>query len=122
MGRGLSEQQKTGVRRIGDELMRQQARYDAADPETRKRIRFFGAKYCDAPEHSPSGWASWSRTLRRLQGRGLLVRTGYNGIWLTPAGWALYRELTGRDAPTVLLGWTGTDICPEPRQIGSYYQ
>jgi hypothetical protein len=113
MGRGLSEQQKTAVRRIGDELIRKQGRYDAADPETRKYMRLRGAKDCRSPERTPSGRASWSRTLRRLQGRGLIVRAGYGGEWLTPAGWALYRELTGKDVPTELLG--RTDVCPSPR-------
>jgi hypothetical protein len=103
MGRGLSEQQKTAVRRIGDELIRKQRGRDEADAESRRYIGLFGAR-CLAYIRTESGWASWARTLRRLEERDLIVRRGYDGDWLTPSGWALYQQLTGTDVPTELTG------------------
>jgi hypothetical protein len=103
MGRGLSEQQKTAVRRIGDELIGKQEVYDQVDPETRRYLGRFGAR-CPTATRTGSGWASWARTLRRLERRGLIVRRGDHGDWLTPAGWDRYRELTGRDAPAGRMG------------------
>jgi hypothetical protein len=102
MGRGLSEQQKAAIRRIGDELIQRKGQYDQADDERRKYMRLFGAK-CPSDTQTESGWASWARTLRRLQDRGLVVRRGLLGNWLTAAGWTTYRQLTGKDVPIVLL-------------------
>jgi DnaJ-like protein len=87
MGRGLSEQQKTAIRRIGDELIAIRGR-----PWDRRR----GVR-CSTGTKTASGWASWARTLRRLEERGLVARMGWDGEKLTSAGWGLYRQLTGAD-------------------------
>jgi hypothetical protein len=103
MGRGLSEQQQHVVRWIGDELIRIQERYDEADAEHRRSPFRLGVK-CSAWEQTPSGWASWSRTLRRLEERGLIDRRGFFGDRrLTPAGWTLYEQLTGKTRPAGIV-------------------
>jgi hypothetical protein len=102
MGRGLSEQQRTALRRIGDELIALEQDCEPDDYESLFDIRLRGAK-CRAHARTESGRVSWARTLRRLQDRGLIVRRGQvGGDWPTEAGWEIYRQLTGRDVPAGL--------------------
>jgi hypothetical protein len=105
MGRGLSRQQRDAVRRIGDELIRRKELRDQTDAESRSYRRLYGVE-CSADDQTESGWASWARTKRRLQQRGLIERRRFLGDWLTPAGWEVYREMTGRDVPAELIGST----------------
>jgi hypothetical protein len=103
MGRGLSEQQKTAIRWIGDELIWKEELRDQADDESRRYMGLFGAK-CREQSRTPFSWASWARTLRRLQERGLIVHMGPGRGWRpTPSGWATYRQLTEKDVPIRLI-------------------
>ena len=45
----------------------------------------------------PANWTAERCFLRRCY-----RNPGYGGDWLTPAGWALYRQLTGKDGPAGL--------------------
>jgi hypothetical protein len=51
-----------------------------------------GAVRCPAPDGTASGRASWSRTLRRLEQRGLIVRGPGRDVRLTKPGCAAYRR------------------------------
>jgi hypothetical protein len=87
MGRGLSEQQRITILAIGAG----QIRYGR------------DSVWAGGWTKTPSQRASWSRTLARLQDRGLIAREyGYRTrdpcrvvCWtsLTEAGWSLYRQL-----------------------------
>jgi hypothetical protein len=95
MGRGLSEPQEDAIRQLG------RAQHRAADAgespdEGVRRLR--------SPTRTPSGRASWARTLRRLEGRGLIFRAG-SRAGLTVQGWYAFARLTGE--PRMLTSWFG---------------
>jgi hypothetical protein len=83
VGRGLSSQQEEIVRMIGSR-------------RTGRRESAAGGVVCATADRTPSGWASQSRTLRRLVERGLVCRNpGGRGWRLTPSGLDVYRRLIG---------------------------
>jgi hypothetical protein len=93
VGRGLSDQQESALRNLGyDQLGEAEYRGDGDPSRGVYRYRRTGT--------TPSEQASRSRSLRRLQGRGLVVRGCL--LRLTPAGWSLFAKLTGEDVPVDL--------------------
>jgi hypothetical protein len=102
MGRGLSEQQKDAICWIGEELILQYRKFPHAE------VKRLCAK-CPSVIQTESGWASWSRTKRRLRERGLIYHWTYSAIrglaghTLTPSGWEIFRQLTGQDVPIELI-------------------
>jgi hypothetical protein len=128
MGRRLSDRQRRAIISIGEgqiDLAREIDRRRAiveAHPELADEMRIPIGEYLrlwgsswrpgsrDASER-----AAWSRSLRRLEERGLAIRTnrfrGPNaseprpprtrtiGVLLTVTGWEVFRRLTGEGAP-----------------------
>jgi hypothetical protein len=95
MGRGLSEPQKTAILLIGarelegNHLRAQPGVLLAVDRDPDE----WGA-WVGIAKGTPSQYASWSRTLRRLIDRRLIAYGQFLG-WrrLTPAGWKLFWRL-----------------------------
>jgi hypothetical protein len=95
MGRGLSEQQEDAIRRLGEKQIQRGVWREGLDkglfpPEG---VRLRGS----VSPRTNSGWASMSRTLRRLESRGLIHR-GWRTC-LSLDGWELFAQLTGDKVP-----------------------
>jgi hypothetical protein len=129
MGRALSDRQRRALISIGEgriDLARELERCRAivaAHPERAAEMAIWIGEW---QQHWGASWrprsrdaserAGWSRSLCRLQERGLAIRTNRSGgpnakaprpprtrttnVLLTPAGWEEFRRLTGQVAPT----------------------
>jgi hypothetical protein len=89
MGRGLSDQQREVLRRIGDQYR------DLVDVRCRSESR------------SNAGLASWSRALRRLEERGLIERFGYSTVRLSDEGRRVYEKMKSSSQQSFVF--TGSD-------------
>jgi hypothetical protein len=132
MGRGLGDRQRRAIIAIGEglsdldrEIERRQA-IVAAQPERAGEMMIWAVKWHLAwgvrwrpGSRDASERAVWSRSLRRLQERGLAIRTNRVGgpnakeprppgtrttnVVLTPAGWEVFRRLTGKPIPATAI-------------------
>jgi hypothetical protein len=120
MGQGLSDQQGRAIVFIGETLIEYRGRVEAARAAGREDTWIgefhlaWGARWRSGARDA-SGRASWSRSLRRLEARGLVLRRNWRtgpelsepyrpparttSVTLTPAGWEAFRRLTGKDVP-----------------------